>query len=99
MPNKRSAPKLARKLVSDVRQREAEVAWREALVQRREIEVPEINEFADALAAEAARTARMATRLAAHHLAENVDEQWKNMVTTAKIGALQTLIGTNCAVC
>ena len=88
MPNKRSAPKLARKLVSDVRQREAEVAWREALVQRREIEVPEINEFADALAAEAARTARMATRLAAHHLAENVDEQWKNMVAIAKTGAL-----------
>ena len=84
MPSKRSAAKL----VSGVRQREAEVAWREALVQRREIEVPEINEFADALASEAARTARMATRLAAHHLAENVDEQWENMVAIAKTGAL-----------
>ena len=80
--------KLAQKLVSDVQQREAEVAWREALVQRREIEVPEINEFADALASEAARTARMATRLAAHHLAENIDEQWENMVAIAKTGAL-----------
>ena len=42
--------KLARKLVSEVRQREAEVAWREALAERREIEVePEINNFADTL--------------------------------------------------
>ena len=64
------------------------MAWREALVQRPEIEVPEINNFADALAAEAARTARMATRLAAHHLAENIDEQWENMVAIAKTGAL-----------
>ena len=36
--------KLARKLVSEVRQREAEVAWREALAERREI-----NNFADTL--------------------------------------------------
>ena len=44
MPNKNSATKLARKLVSEVRQREAEVAWREALAERREI-----NNFADTL--------------------------------------------------
>ena len=88
MPSKRSAAKL----VSGVRQREAEVTWRETLVQRREIEVPEIKNFAKALAAEGARTCRMATRLAAYDLAENVEEQYASMVATAKIGARAMLL-------
>ena len=87
MPGRRSeASQVARKLVMNVRRREFQVGLREAKVSKREKIAPVVNRLALNVARDSAGAAKMATKLAAHHLAENVEEHYEGMVAAAKIG-------------
>ena len=87
MPGKRSAERWP----SAVRKRERRVAVREERVDRLESTAPKVNDFAVLLAKqaalEAATTATMATKLAAHHLVEDLGAHSDELLTSAKIRA------------
>ena len=71
-------------LLCNVRRCEA----REARVALLEVAAPDLNRQGVAVASEAAAATAMATRVAAGHLVDNVDEHFEDVEANAAIGAL-----------
>ena len=84
----RRLPSSVRSVLLNVRKREKIVAEQAVHLRRREQLAPQVNERALLIAEEAAATCNMATKLAAHHLAEDVEAEAKELLASAQYCAL-----------